>query len=105
MVIYGSRGPNPEQVTAYGVPFWMAYVSATLLMTAVSLLYRFADFITSLGGTEFHLGCIVGVGMVGSLVTRLALGSWIDRYGSKVIWLSSTGLFAVTCFAHLFIAS
>ena len=43
-------------------------------MTAWSLLYRYADFVRLLGGTEFHLGWIVGVGMVGSIFMRLALG-------------------------------
>ena len=74
-------------------------------MVAVALLYRYADFVTLLGGTEFHLGWIVGVGMVGSLVMRLALGSCIDSYGTKLVWLGSTLLFAATCFAHLAIAS
>lgn len=76
-----------------------------LAMTGVSLLFRYADFVTLLGGTEFHLGWIVGVGMVGSLATRLVLGSCIDRYGTKIVWLASTLLFSATCFTHLAIAS
>ena len=71
----------------------------------MGLLFRYADFITLLGGTEFHLGWIVGVGMVGSFFMRMALGSWIDRYGTRPLWLGSLLLFAVTCFAHLAIAS
>jgi MFS family permease len=74
-------------------------------MAAVALLFRYADFVTLLGGTEFHLGWIVGVGMVGSLLTRLVLGSCIDRYGARLLWLLSTGLFVATCFAHLTIGS
>lgn len=89
----------------YGRPFWLAYVSNLLLMVAVSLLYRYADFVTLLGGTEFHLGWIVGVGMVGSLATRLAIGSHIDRYGARPVWLGSTALFIATCLAHLVITS
>jgi hypothetical protein len=52
-----------------------------LISAAVAILYRYADFVTLLGGSEFHLGWIVGVGMVGSLSVRLALGSWIDHHG------------------------
>ena len=74
-------------------------------MAAVAVLYRYADFVTLLGGTEFHLGWIVGVGMVGSLAMRMVLGSWIDRYGAGLLWLGSTLLFVVTCFAHLAVAS
>ena len=70
-------------------------------MAAVALLFRYADFVTLLGGNEFHLGWIVGVGMVGSLLTRLVLGSCIDRYGARRLWLISTVLFVATCFAHL----
>ena len=83
----------------------MAYASTTLAMAAVALLFRYADFVTLLGGTEFHLGWIVGVGMIGSLAMRLSLGSCIDHYGTKVVWLGSTLLFAATCFAHLAISS
>ena len=96
-----SGGPH----VAYGSPFWMAYASTTLAMAAVALLFRYADFITLLGGTEFHLGWIVGVGMIGSLAMRLSMGSCIDHYGTKVVWLGSTLLFAATCFAHLAISS
>ena len=90
---------------AYGRPFWLAYASNLLVVIAVSLLYRYADFVRLLGGTEFHLGWIVGVGMIGSLLMRLALGSCIDTYGTKMVWLGSTLLFAATCFAHLAIVS
>ncbi len=83
----------------------MAYVSNSLITVALALLYRYADFVTLLGGTEFHLGWIVGVGMVGSLLMRLALGTYIDRYGTKFIWLGCTVLFVAVCFAHLAVAS
>jgi MFS family permease len=76
-----------------------------LLASAASLLFRYADFVTLLGGTEFHLGWIVGVGMVGSLAMRLFLGSWIDRYGARPLWIGSLLLFVVTCLAHLAVAS
>jgi len=100
------RESRPAEVHfAYGRPFWMAYTSNWLLMVGVSLLFRYADFVTLLGGTEFHLGWIVGVGMVGSLAMRLSMGSCIDRYGSRMVWLGSTILFAATCLAHLAITS
>ena len=70
-------------------------------MMAIALLYRYADFIKLLGGTEFHLGWIVGVGIAGSVATRLVIGSWIDRFGSGPLWIGSLLLFAVTCLAHL----
>ena len=80
-------------------------MSSLLQAAAVSLLFRYADFVAVLGGTEFHLGWIVGVGMVGSLAMRMVLGSWIDRYGARPLWIGSILLFTATCFAHLAIAS
>ena len=74
---------------AYGRQFWLAYTSNALLLVAVALLFRYADFVTLLGGTEFHLGWIVGIGTVGSLFTRLLLGSWLDRYGTRLLWIGS----------------
>ena len=90
---------------AYGQAFWMAYVSNLLAAIATALLYRYSDFLTLLGGNEFHLGWIVGVGMIGSLLMRLSLGSCIDNYGTKLVWLGSTLLFAAACFAHLAVVS
>lgn len=75
------------------------------MVIGVALLFRYADFVMFLGGTEFHLGWIVGVGMVGSLVMRLAMGSCIDHYGTKVVWLGSAMLLAASCFAHLAVTS
>ena len=79
----------------------MAYTANLLVMVAIALLFRYADFVTLLGGTELHLGWIVGVGMVGSLLMRLLLGTGIDRYGPRRVWLCSLVLFAAVCFAHL----
>lgn len=92
---------NSEPRTGYGPPFWCAFLSNLTIMMAVALLYRYADFIQLLGGTEFHLGWIVGVGIAGSVATRLLIGSWIDRFGSRPLWIGSLLLFAVTCLAHL----
>lgn len=83
----------------------MGYISNMLLFSGLGILFRYADFITVLGGTEFHLGWIVGVGMVGSFFARIFLGTWIDRYGARPLWIGSLALFVVTCFAHLLITS
>ncbi len=91
--------------SAYGSPFWLAYAANLLVMVAVSLLFRYADFVTLLGGNELQLGWIVGVGMVGSLAVRAALGAGIDHYGARTVWVGSLMLFAATCFAHLAITS
>jgi len=96
---------SPQRPTAYGSPFWLAYAANTLTMVAVSLLFRYADFVMHLGGTELHLGWIVGVGMVGSLAVRAALGVGIDHYGPRTVWIASLALFSLSCFAHLAVTS
>jgi MFS family permease len=90
--------------SAYGRAFWLTYLSLSSLMIAVSLMYRYADFISFLGGGEWELGTVVGVGMIGSLLMRLVQGTGIDRFGPRHIWLASAGLFVVSMLGHLLVS-
>lgn len=101
----GDRATRRVGDDAYGRAFWLAYVANCLAVIGIALLYRYADFVTLLGGGELELGWIVGLGMVGSLAVRLSLGMWIDRHGPRRIWLASLVLFVVACLAHLAIRS
>ena len=85
----------------YGPTFWTAYIANTLVNVAYASLFRYADFVSILGGNELNLGWIVGVGMVGSVLARLSLGAAIDQRGPRLVWLGSLVVFSVTCFAHL----
>ena len=100
---------RPQRTAAapsvYGAGFWGCYLSNTMLMLAVSLLFRYADFVSHVGGSERHLGVIVGVGMIGALAMRITLGMGIDRYGARPIWLGSLLLFIVASLAHTIIYS
>lgn len=89
---------RPEK---FGAPFWYTYAANTAMMMAVSLLYRYADFVMALGGDELLLGWIIGLGMVGSLAVRTLQGQGIDRYGARRIWLLSAAGFVVACLGHL----
>jgi MFS family permease len=100
----GDGGPI-EPRSSYGRPFWLAFASNLLMTIGFALLFRYADFVMLLGGTEFHLGWIVGVGMVGSLVVRLALGSCIDRYGTMAVWIGSAMVLAASCFGNIAVTS
>ncbi|HEX7445891.1 MAG TPA: MFS transporter [Pirellulales bacterium] len=88
---------------AFGAPFWCTYAANSLMMVAISLLYRYGDFVSFLGGSEVDLGWLVAAGMVGSLAMRLAQGVGIDTYGPRRIWLWSSALFIVSCGGHLWI--
>ncbi|HVA44930.1 MAG TPA: MFS transporter [Pirellulales bacterium] len=90
---------------AFGAPFWFTYAANTSTMVAVSLLYRYGDFVSFMGGNEVDLGWIVAAGMVGSLLMRLAQGTGIDTYGPRRIWLWSSAMLIVSCAAHLLVTT
>lgn len=94
---------QPSRDGAFGRTFWFAYGANSAVMIAFTLLYRYADFVVFLKGTEVDLGRIVGIGMIGSLLMRVAQGVGIDRYGPRLIWLASLGLFIASLFGHLLI--
>ncbi|HEV3138529.1 MAG TPA: MFS transporter [Pirellulales bacterium] len=102
-----TTGPSSAQGdrrrTAYGPEFWCAYIANTALMVAITLMYRYADFVLYLDGTEWTVGRIVGVGMVGSLVMRFFQGFGIDHFGPRKIWLSSMALFVISLLGHVWI--
>jgi len=99
------RFPQAARVeaAAFGRPFWLTYGANFLLMVAVSLLYRYGDFVNYLGGNEVNLGWIIAVGMIGSLAMRLGQGVGIDAYGPRKIWLVSSVMFILACIAHLWV--
>jgi len=74
-------------------------------MVAISLMYRYADFVLYLDGTEWTVGRIVGVGMVGSLVMRFFQGYGIDRFGPRSVWLASMAGFVVSLLGLVLVTS
>jgi MFS family permease len=101
----GRARAEREGEAAFGAAFWLTYAANSSTMVAVSLLYRYGDFVSFLGGDEVDLGWIVAAGMVGSLLMRLAQGSGIDAYGPRRIWLWSSALFVASCAGHLFVTT
>ena len=85
----------------YGPSFWWTYLANISLMVAVSLLFRYADFVSFLGGSERELGLITGLGMVGAIAARCFQGVAIDRYGPVRVWTFSLCLLASCLLAHL----
>jgi MFS family permease len=85
----------------YDRPFVLAYVSNLFLMTAVSLLFRYADFVRIAGGTELNLGLIIGFGTIGAIVLRFAQGPAIDRFGPNGVWLASVAMMMIATLWHL----
>src|SRR5690606_8565112 len=81
----------------YNRTFWLAYVANTLLVMGNALTFRFAEFVSYLGGTESTTGQIVSAGVIGSLLVRLTLGRDIDALGVRRIWIGSSLLFITGC--------
>lgn len=89
----------------YGPRFWATYLANFSLMIAVSLLFRYANFVAALGGSEEQLGMITGLGMIGGISARCFLGVAIDRYGAGRIWTLSMVLLIVCLLGHLAVRS
>jgi MFS family permease len=79
----------------YSRPFWIAYVANFALVMGNALMYRFAELVAFLGGSERTAGMIVGTALFIVLVVRLSLGQGIDRYGTRAAWVVSTLLYIV----------
>jgi len=98
-----ARAASDAPASAFGRAFWYTYIANSAFTVAMSLMYRYADFVLYLDGDEWNVGLIVGVGMVGSLVMRFFQGFGIDHFGPRRIWLCSTALFVVSTLAHVLI--
>ncbi len=98
-----ATAPMADGGGVYDRSYWLAYVANTLLMTCVSLLFRYGDFVSVLGGNELQLGWIVGIGTIGGLAMRLAQGASIVHYGPRKVWIFSLTLMVVALLAHLLI--
>ncbi|EAQ78717.1 MFS transporter [Blastopirellula marina] len=83
----------------YNRDFWLSYCANLALIVGMSSLFRYADFISYLGGGPYQLGLVTGCGMTGGLLGRFLQGRLIDRLGPRMVWLSS--LLALSLFIAL----
>ena len=83
------RSDSSRNRRVYNVSLLFAFLANVFQLIAVSLLFRYADFVELLGGDEWHLGWIVGMASVGAIACRLIQGVAIDRFGPGVIWIVS----------------
>lgn len=90
----GNSTPNSTH-SIYNRVFWTAYLANLLLVTGNSLIFRFADWVTLLGGTNSVTGTIASVGTIGALTARVVLGQAIDHYGTRLLWGATSLAFSV----------
>lgn len=91
---------------AYDRAFWLTYGANTLLMVAVSMLFRYSDFVAVLTEHAQHehlLGWIVGIGASGSIIMRMFQGVAIDRFGAGLIWSLSLSGVVLSLVWHLYV--
>lgn len=81
--------PNVSRQRVYNSSLVLAFLANVFQLIAVSLLFRYSDFVDVLGGDEWHLGWIVGIASLGAIACRLIQGTAIDRFGPGVIWVVS----------------
>jgi len=96
---------SPLSEPGYDHIFWLAYISNGLTTLANGMMVRYSDFVDLIGGDEQQLGLIVGVGMIGSIVIRLAQGEAIDRCGSARVWFWSVVIYSLSLVLHLWVSS
>lgn len=101
----GGAQCGPPEPAAYGAVFWYTYAANLALILGASVMFRYADFVTLLGGTEWNLGLIAGVGMAGALSMRIYQCFGVDRTGPRLVWLLSLGAFTLAALGHLWVES
>jgi len=71
----------------YTRSFFEVFAAAALFMTGVSLQFHFGQYVAFLGYEVGTLGRILSVSMIGTLLIRLFIGQWVDRFGCRPVWL------------------
>ena len=96
-------GSRHASVRLYDGVFLFAYLANVFVMMAISLMFRYSEFVKYLGGGEDWLGAIIGFGAIGAIVLRLFQAVAIDRFGAIWVWgLSLVGM-ATSVLLHLWI--
>ncbi len=101
---------NPSHTSAsestgrlYDRNFVIAMASQTCFVVANTLIAHYARWIEFLGGTVREVGWVMGAGAIVGLLLRPWMGQWINRLGSRNMWLIGYGVFAIGSLGNLFI--
>lgn len=81
------------------------FAAVFFFMTGVALQFHFGQFVAFLGFGVDTLGHILSAGVVGTLLVRLQLGRWIDRFGCRRLWLLGSAVSAVSVLAMQFVTT
>jgi MFS family permease len=78
--------------------------SQTCFVIANTLMAHYARWIDHLGGSVRQVGWIMGAGAVLGVIVRPWMGQWINRLGSRTMWLIGFGIFSIGSFCNLLLA-
>jgi len=90
---------------AYDSVFTLCCIAHFCLMLNISMFFRYADFVRFIGGSEWDLGWIAGVGVLGAIGMRTAQGMAMSRFGVGAVWVASLVLLIAASLEHLFITT
>ena len=87
-----ARVPDQSSATErlYTRQFFQVFGAIVLFLTSWSLQFHFGQYLEYLGHDVETLGRVLGLGIVGTLLIRLHIGRWIDRFGCRPTWLVGT---------------
>ena len=80
----------------YTREFFQMCLAVALFMTGVALQFHFGQYMGFLGHGVDTIGMVLSLSVVGTLLIRLQIGDWIDRFGCRPVWLIGTAIVAVT---------
>ena len=83
----------PERL--YTRQFFQVFGAVGVFMTGVSLQFHFGQYVEFLGYGVDALGWLLSISMILTLLSRLRIGRWIDRFGCRPTWLVGTLLVAL----------
>lgn len=94
--------PTASKDCLYTSRFFQVFGAVVLFMTGVALQFHFGQYVDFLGHGVATLGYILSFSMVGTLLIRLHIGQWIDRFGCRPTWLAGAAVVALSVGAMQF---
>lgn len=82
--------PPPAGDRLYTRRFFQVFGAVVLFMTGLALQFHFGQYLQYLGYGVDTLGHILSISMIGTLLVRLQIGRWVDRFGFRPTWLIGT---------------
>lgn len=89
----------PEQL--YTLRFWRACAVHFTGAMALAQFILFPLYIRQLGGTEWTIGLITGVGYAAAVAIRFLAGAWLDRLGRRALLLAAGVVHVASCLLYL----